>query len=153
MLYKKFQRQQLRFYRGFSRSSMKVGHEKNSFVQICPVNIRTLWAKLSQTMLKLSKRVFLNNFVLFGMASSGQFSPLTSRSVLNQFFPVCGKLYIFKTVYCLNFTYSVTLQICSWEFCARRHEELIPRRLLPQVKILCIALILFEVILYLSLVI
>lgn len=25
-------------------------------------------------------------------------------------------------------------QICSWEFCARRHEELIPRRLLiPQV--------------------
>lgn len=30
-------------------------------------------------------------------------------------------------------------QICSWEFCARRHEELIPRRLLiPQVTIKCV---------------
>lgn len=30
-------------------------------------------------------------------------------------------------------------QICSWEFCARRHEELIPRRLLiPQVTTKCL---------------
>lgn len=34
----------------------------------------------------------------------------------------------------LVFVYYV-YQICSWEFCARRHEELIPRRLLiPQVN-------------------
>nr|CAD1818186.1 unnamed protein product [Ananas comosus var. bracteatus] len=35
----------------------------------------------------------------------------------------------------LRIVYSPDLKICSWEFCARRHEELIPRRLLiPQVS-------------------
>ncbi|XP_042036047.1 transcriptional corepressor SEUSS-like isoform X2 [Salvia splendens] len=34
----------------------------------------------------------------------------------------------------LRIIFSPNLKICSWEFCARRHEELIPRRLLiPQV--------------------
>ncbi|KAL8059520.1 hypothetical protein ABFX02_03G093100 [Erythranthe guttata] len=34
----------------------------------------------------------------------------------------------------LRIVFSPDLKICSWEFCARRHEELIPRRLLiPQV--------------------
>uniref|UniRef100_A0A5B7B176 Putative SEUSS transcriptional co-regulator isoform 1 n=1 Tax=Davidia involucrata TaxID=16924 RepID=A0A5B7B176_DAVIN len=34
----------------------------------------------------------------------------------------------------LRIVFSQDLKICSWEFCARRHEELIPRRLLiPQV--------------------
>ncbi|KAL1533529.1 transcriptional corepressor SEUSS-like isoform X2 [Salvia divinorum] len=34
----------------------------------------------------------------------------------------------------LRIIFSPDLKICSWEFCARRHEELIPRRLLiPQV--------------------
>ncbi|KAH9616838.1 hypothetical protein KSS87_022379, partial [Heliosperma pusillum] len=34
----------------------------------------------------------------------------------------------------LRIVFSTDLKICSWEFCARRHEELIPRRLLiPQV--------------------
>ncbi|XP_075481421.1 transcriptional corepressor SEUSS-like [Primulina tabacum] len=34
----------------------------------------------------------------------------------------------------LRIVFSSDLKICSWEFCARRHEELIPRRLLiPQV--------------------
>ncbi|CAA0813396.1 Transcriptional corepressor SEUSS, partial [Striga hermonthica] len=33
----------------------------------------------------------------------------------------------------LRIVFSPDLKICSWEFCARRHEELIPRRLLiPQ---------------------
>ncbi|XP_042036046.1 transcriptional corepressor SEUSS-like isoform X1 [Salvia splendens] len=36
----------------------------------------------------------------------------------------------------LRIIFSPNLKICSWEFCARRHEELIPRRLLiPQVDI------------------
>ncbi|XP_039071404.1 transcriptional corepressor SEUSS-like [Hibiscus syriacus] len=35
----------------------------------------------------------------------------------------------------LRIVFSPDLKICSWEFCARRHEELIPRRLLiPQVS-------------------
>ncbi|CAN1268407.1 Transcriptional corepressor SEUSS [Linum perenne] len=35
----------------------------------------------------------------------------------------------------LRIVFSPELKICSWEFCARRHEELIPRRLLiPQVS-------------------
>ncbi|XP_073139340.1 transcriptional corepressor SEUSS-like [Henckelia pumila] len=35
----------------------------------------------------------------------------------------------------LRIVFSSDLKICSWEFCARRHEELIPRRLLiPQVS-------------------
>ncbi|KAB1203289.1 Transcriptional corepressor SEUSS [Morella rubra] len=35
----------------------------------------------------------------------------------------------------LRIVFSQDLKICSWEFCARRHEELIPRRLLiPQVS-------------------
>ncbi|KAG1363606.1 hypothetical protein COCNU_11G004330 [Cocos nucifera] len=35
----------------------------------------------------------------------------------------------------LRVVFSSDLKICSWEFCARRHEELIPRRLLiPQVS-------------------
>ncbi|KAJ9560407.1 hypothetical protein OSB04_005567 [Centaurea solstitialis] len=35
----------------------------------------------------------------------------------------------------LRIVFSADLKICSWEFCARRHEELIPRRLLiPQVS-------------------
>ncbi|PKI45040.1 hypothetical protein CRG98_034562 [Punica granatum] len=35
----------------------------------------------------------------------------------------------------LRVVFSPDLKICSWEFCARRHEELIPRRLLiPQVS-------------------
>ncbi|KAL8225637.1 hypothetical protein R6Q57_018194 [Mikania cordata] len=35
----------------------------------------------------------------------------------------------------LRIVFSAELKICSWEFCARRHEELIPRRLLiPQVS-------------------
>ncbi|GFY85442.1 SEUSS transcriptional co-regulator [Actinidia rufa] len=35
----------------------------------------------------------------------------------------------------LRIVFSTDLKICSWEFCARRHEELIPRRLLiPQVS-------------------
>nr|XP_043635623.1 transcriptional corepressor SEUSS-like [Erigeron canadensis] len=35
----------------------------------------------------------------------------------------------------LRIVFSADLKICSWEFCARRHEELIPRRLLiPQVN-------------------
>ncbi|KAK9167167.1 hypothetical protein Scep_002358 [Stephania cephalantha] len=34
----------------------------------------------------------------------------------------------------LRIVFSLDLKICSWEFCARRHEELIPRRvLIPQV--------------------
>ncbi|KAG5036175.1 hypothetical protein JHK87_011085 [Glycine soja] len=37
----------------------------------------------------------------------------------------------------LRIVFSPDLKICSWEFCARRHEELIPRRLLiPQVATL-----------------
>ncbi|KAG5525195.1 hypothetical protein RHGRI_031767 [Rhododendron griersonianum] len=40
----------------------------------------------------------------------------------------------------LRIVFSLDLKICSWEFCARRHEELIPRRLLiPQVTQLGIA--------------
>ncbi|KAJ8771681.1 hypothetical protein K2173_026858 [Erythroxylum novogranatense] len=40
----------------------------------------------------------------------------------------------------LRIVFSPDLKICSWEFCARRHEELIPRRLLiPQVSQLCSA--------------
>eukprot|EP00262_Sarcandra_glabra_P009356 TRINITY_DN235_c0_g2_i1.p1 TRINITY_DN235_c0_g2~~TRINITY_DN235_c0_g2_i1.p1 ORF type:complete len:892 (+),score=172.87 TRINITY_DN235_c0_g2_i1:310-2985(+) len=35
----------------------------------------------------------------------------------------------------LRIVFSSDLKICSWEFCARRHEELIPRRLIiPQVS-------------------
>ncbi|CAI9787061.1 unnamed protein product [Fraxinus pennsylvanica] len=35
----------------------------------------------------------------------------------------------------LRIVFSPDLKICSWEFCARRHEELIPRRsLIPQVS-------------------
>ncbi|QCD99752.1 hypothetical protein DEO72_LG7g1037 [Vigna unguiculata] len=35
----------------------------------------------------------------------------------------------------LRIVFSPDLKICSWEFCARRHEELIPRRLLiPQIS-------------------
>jgi hypothetical protein len=35
----------------------------------------------------------------------------------------------------LRLVFSPDLKICSWEFCARRHEELIPRRLLvPQIS-------------------
>ncbi|XWS41331.1 hypothetical protein CRYUN_Cryun17cG0072400 [Craigia yunnanensis] len=35
----------------------------------------------------------------------------------------------------LRIVFSQDLKICSWEFCARRHEELIPRRLIiPQVS-------------------
>ncbi|KAL3634796.1 hypothetical protein CASFOL_021850 [Castilleja foliolosa] len=35
----------------------------------------------------------------------------------------------------LRIVFSPDLKICSWEFCARRHEELIPRRILvPQVS-------------------
>ncbi|PKI49713.1 hypothetical protein CRG98_029894 [Punica granatum] len=35
----------------------------------------------------------------------------------------------------LRVVFSQDLKICSWEFCARHHEELIPRRLLiPQVS-------------------
>ncbi|KAI5405767.1 transcriptional corepressor SEUSS [Lathyrus oleraceus] len=35
----------------------------------------------------------------------------------------------------LRIVFSPELKICSWEFCARRHEELIPRRLLiPQIS-------------------
>ncbi|KAL9234199.1 hypothetical protein vseg_009094 [Gypsophila vaccaria] len=35
----------------------------------------------------------------------------------------------------LRVVFSLDLKICSWEFCAQRHEELIPRRLLiPQVS-------------------
>ncbi|XP_074263700.1 transcriptional corepressor SEUSS-like [Silene latifolia] len=35
----------------------------------------------------------------------------------------------------LRLVFSPELKICSWEFCARRHEELIPRRLLiPQIS-------------------
>ncbi|PSS00418.1 Transcriptional corepressor SEUSS like [Actinidia chinensis var. chinensis] len=35
----------------------------------------------------------------------------------------------------LRIVFSADLKICSWEFCARRHEDLIPRRLLiPQVS-------------------
>ncbi|WJX34729.1 hypothetical protein P8452_22811 [Trifolium repens] len=35
----------------------------------------------------------------------------------------------------LRIVFSPDLKICSWEFCALRHEELIPRRLLiPQVS-------------------
>ncbi|GMH00881.1 hypothetical protein Nepgr_002720 [Nepenthes gracilis] len=40
----------------------------------------------------------------------------------------------------LRIVFSPDLKICSWEFCARRHEELIPRKLLiPQVSQLGIA--------------
>ncbi|KAL8481860.1 hypothetical protein ACS0TY_028128 [Phlomoides rotata] len=40
----------------------------------------------------------------------------------------------------LRLVFSPDLKICSWEFCARRHEELIPRRLLiPQVSQLGVA--------------
>ncbi|PSS19473.1 Transcriptional corepressor SEUSS like [Actinidia chinensis var. chinensis] len=40
----------------------------------------------------------------------------------------------------LRIVFSPDLKICSWEFCARRHEELIPRRLLiPQVSQLGLA--------------
>lgn len=52
----------------------------------------------------------------------------------NNYCPCCF------TLICSLLTLAVLLtkwQICSWEFCARRHEELIPRRLLiPQVTIL-----------------
>ncbi|KAE8694117.1 Transcriptional corepressor SEUSS [Hibiscus syriacus] len=35
----------------------------------------------------------------------------------------------------LRLVFSADLKICSWEFCARRHEELIPRRfIIPQVS-------------------
>ncbi|KAK6924250.1 LIM-domain binding protein/SEUSS [Dillenia turbinata] len=40
----------------------------------------------------------------------------------------------------LRIVFSSDLKICSWEFCARRHEELIPRRLIiPQVNQLAAA--------------
>ncbi|XP_057505374.1 transcriptional corepressor SEUSS-like [Actinidia eriantha] len=40
----------------------------------------------------------------------------------------------------LRIVFSPDMKICSWEFCARRHEELIPRRLLiPQVSQLGLA--------------
>ncbi|KAG9131379.1 hypothetical protein Leryth_019630 [Lithospermum erythrorhizon] len=41
----------------------------------------------------------------------------------------------------LRLVFSSDLKICSWEFCARRHEELIPKKLLaPQVNQLGVAL-------------
>jgi hypothetical protein len=40
----------------------------------------------------------------------------------------------FWTNICCNPVLSLLLKIASWEFCARRHEELIPRRsIIPQV--------------------
>ena len=51
----------------------------------------------------------------------------------------CKKVFLINFVFVrdghLQLAFSPDLKICSWESCARRHEELIPRRLLiPQVS-------------------
>lgn len=61
------QKQLLRFCPGYSKSSMIVVLYKSFFMLICPMNMRIHLVKLSLTMQKQYKKVFLSSFVLYEM--------------------------------------------------------------------------------------
>ena len=99
------------------------------------------------SMAKLSKKASLNTFELLGKVSSGLSSLQSSRFVfcthMLTSIHVCRiqnfqllLLFLssqFFEAFVLDFLI-FRLQVLLWEFCARGHEELLPRRLLvPQV--------------------
>lgn len=131
-----FQKQLLRFFPGSLKSSMKVVLWRNFCMLICLVSIITHLVRLCWTMPKQYKKVFLSSFVLFGMVNFESCSLQTWRLHIKNVFIF---LYPLPSL-AIDIPFSSFFwQICSWEFCARRHEELIPRRLLiPQVTVKCL---------------
>lgn len=114
---------------------MKVGHLRSFFMLICLESIRILRVKLSWTMQKPYKKVFLSNCGLSVMVNYGLSSLQIWR--LSFMFDICVINRWILLEYMFANSFFCNMQICSWEFCARRHEELIPRRLLiPQVLII-----------------